>query len=765
MNEVAQVEDRRSRTRGRVFDFVPTAPRWQEYVIRTMAVAALLFGTYWIAWRWTQSLNPHALIFSLALVLAETWGLLASYMLVFTVWKLKHNRPDPAPEGLAVDVYITCYNEPLEVIRRTAIGARAISYPHQTYILDDGKRDEVKAMAESLGVQYLRREGNEHAKAGNLNHALKNTTGDFFLQLDADHVPMPHMLDQLVGYFNDPDIAFVQSPQDFYNTDSFTHVIDDEGRRLWEENRIFFSLIQPGKDSHNAAFFCGSCGVLRRSAIEEIGGFSTLTVTEDMETSIVLHSRGWKSLYHGETLAYGLAPVSADAYHTQRLRWGQGAMQILRKMNPLTYPGLSFAQRIQYFDSVSTYVAGLQKIIFYLAPVLFFAFGWLPVRLANRDLLIRLVPYITLTIVSFELLSRGTGWILISERYNMAKFWTYIIAIPAFFTTKPLGFMVTPKGASGVRVGTYAPQLILGVVSALSLIWATAAHHYGWINYHSSGWSSISFRVNGFWVLWNIYFAAFVVRHSRRSVQHREDHRFLDTLPIQVSLLSSRGEPLGETALALTQELNPFGLSFRSSIEYPAGARVRIPLPLASETVEVTGTVMHAEKMKPRQTHLFVHGVKFDELSLEVRDAIELHCTHHALPMWRMTHRQSLNLFNRAVEVIGNIRGERRVLVQLPARITVSPPDTEEKEERIGLLEDVSKNGARLLLAVPVPPGSNVSYEVPGTSYSGAGTAVFNRALESPMNTRFVVGVAKPKISRLMNLRWRRQSVPASLRA
>src|SRR5205085_4116051 len=179
-------------------------------------------GLYWIIWRWGWSLNPHAMIFSIVLVVAETYGLINSFFLIATVWRLKYRTPPPAPAGLSVDVFITNYDEPLEVLRRTAIGARAITYPHRTWMLDDGKRDEVKAMAEALGIGYIRREGNEHAKAGNLNHALAVTEGEFILQLDADHVPLPNILNRLLGYFNDADVAFVQSPQDFYNTDSFT---------------------------------------------------------------------------------------------------------------------------------------------------------------------------------------------------------------------------------------------------------------------------------------------------------------------------------------------------------------------------------------------------------------------------------------------------------------------------------------------------------------------------------------------------------------
>ena len=721
-------------------DAIPRLPRGQEIFTRAFAAVAWLYGLYWIVWRWTYSLNMRSPIFSILLIVAETYGLINSFFLIATVWRLKYRDSLPAPEGLSVDVFITNFDEPLEVLRRTAIGARAIRYPHRTFMLDDGKREEVKAMAESLGIGYIRREGNQNAKAGNLNHALSVTDGQFILQLDADHVPLPNILDRLLGYFKDPGVAFVQSPQDFYNTDSFTHVVNEEGRSLWEENRIFFSLLQPGKDHWNAAFFCGSCGVLRRTAFEEIGGFSTKTVTEDMETSIVLHGRGWKSVYHGETLAYGLAPSSAFAYHVQRLRWGQGSMQILRKLNPLTYPGLTVPQRLAYLSSTATYLDGIQKLIFYLAPVVFFFTGWLPVNVTNSQLVTRLIPYVLLSIISFELLSRGTGWILISERYNMAKFWTYIKTYRGFFTQKPLKFNVTPKGTNDVPFETYAPQLFLLVISIVSVIWATVAYSNGWVNYHAAGWSSLAFWLNGFWVAWNVYFAAFVILHSRASRQQRVDHRFIDAFPIRFDATDNEGRQYRDL-LALTQDLNPSGLAFRSAYELPEHTKVSIELPLAPGNVQITGEVMHVEKGFTGDQLVYTHGVRFDDLPIETRDAIELHCAHHAVPMWRMKYRQSVNLIGKAVEMLANIRGERRYSVQLPARVSVE--GAEETAGGVALLEDLSPGGARLLMEVPVEPGTIVDFEVPGTNFSGKGRVVFNRVLESPMRVRFVVGLGR----------------------
>jgi cellulose synthase (UDP-forming) len=427
-------------------------PPQREALIRTVAAIAVIYATYWIYWRWTHTINtaPRAIVPSVILVLAETWAYISMCLFVMLTWKLTNRDPGPAPRGRTVDVFITCYDEPLEVLRRTVIGARGIRYPHRTYLLDDGKRDEVQAMADELGIGYIRRVHNLNAKAGNLNHALTVTSGEFILQLDADHVPLPNIVDRMLGHFTDPKVALVQSPQDFYNVDSFTHVVNDEGRRLWEENRIFYSLIQPGRDHWNASFFCGSCGIIRRSALEGIGGFSTQTIIEDMETTIQLHARGWTSAYHRETLAYGLAPGAAGAYHVQRLRWGQGAMQILRKLKPLTMPGLTLPQRLSYFAGTAAYFEGWQKAVFYLMPLFFFYTGILPVAGSQSAFLSRLFPCIAIAIIAFELLSRGTGYLLLSERFTMVRVYTYMLAALAIFTRKPLKFNVTPKGHSSV---------------------------------------------------------------------------------------------------------------------------------------------------------------------------------------------------------------------------------------------------------------------------------------------------------------------------
>jgi cellulose synthase (UDP-forming) len=735
-------ESRGAHTDAGRLSVTPSLPEWQENVIRAVAVIALLYATYWIWWRWTSTLNtdPRAIVASVLLIVAETWAYINMLLFVILVWRLKEREPGPPLEHRTVDVFITCYDEPLEVLRRTAIGARAISYPHRTYILDDGKREEVKAMTEELGIGYIRRVGNANAKAGNLNYALTVTHGEFILQLDADHVPLPNIVDRLLGYFNDPEVALVQSPQDFYNTDSFTHIVNDEGRRLWEENRIFYSLIQPGRDNYNASFFCGSCGVLRRSAIAEIGGFATATIIEDMETTIELHRRGWKTVYHSETLAYGLAPHTAGAYHVQRLRWGQGAMQVLRKLKPLTMPGLTLAQRVNYFAGTAAYFEGWQKAIFYLMPLFFFFTGILPIDVDQGEFLIRLLPYLFLAILTFELLSRGTGYLLLTERFTMVRFFTYMLTISALFTRKPLKFNVTPKGRSGVPFRTFAPQLTLLVLSIAAPIWATVAHHNGWIDYRSNGWGSVAFWANGIWVLWNCYFAAYVVRHSLKMRQEREDHRFVENLPIRVRATLASGPSIMP---ALTTDLNPAGVGFRSTHRIEPGTQVDFDLPLASGVVSVSGEVRHVTEQTTKLGDIHTHGVAFGELPATTRDAIELHCTQHAMPSWRMKYRQSIDIMTRTSEVMRNMRGGRRGLVRLPARVGAARPGEDEITtlDDLVILEEISGRGARLLGNFAFEPGTRLRFDVPGTDISGEGVVRHVSALETHMAIQFSMGL------------------------
>ncbi|MET0979253.1 MAG: glycosyltransferase family 2 protein [Paeniglutamicibacter terrestris] len=250
----------------------------RRFWTRLMVVLTLILGVNYIAWRWAASLNWDAWWIAVPLIAAETYSLIDVALFGMTVWRLKERSGAPLPPADAtVDVFVTTYNEPLDMVMRTALAAARIRYPHSTWILDDGDRDQLRKLAAEHSLGYVTRGEDwdnmpRHAKAGNLNNALMVTAGEFLLILDADQVPEPDILDKTLGYFNNRKVALVQTPQ------YFTNVPQDDP--LGSQAPLFYGPIQQGKDGWNAAFFCGSNAVLRRETLMELGLLGYVQETE-----------------------------------------------------------------------------------------------------------------------------------------------------------------------------------------------------------------------------------------------------------------------------------------------------------------------------------------------------------------------------------------------------------------------------------------------------------------------------------------------------
>jgi len=261
--------------------------RWGDLVnrrllVRVLVVITLLTGVNYLVWRYLDSINWSSWYIAVPLVLAETYSLIDAFLFGLTMWRLKvRGRPPRPPSSARVDVFITTYNEPVEMVMATAVAARDIRYPHRTWVLDDGSRPEMREACEAAGVHYMTR-GEEwadrprHAKAGNLNNALFHTGAEFMLILDADQIPAPAILDRTLGYFNDPQVALVQAPQYFVNV--------DDSDPLGSQAPLFYGPIQQGKDGWNAAFFCGSNAVLRREALMQLG---VVGYVRELEVAVV----------------------------------------------------------------------------------------------------------------------------------------------------------------------------------------------------------------------------------------------------------------------------------------------------------------------------------------------------------------------------------------------------------------------------------------------------------------------------------------------
>jgi len=285
-------------------------------------------------------------------------------------------RLDGRPVSVAV--FITCYGEDVDVIRRTATAARDIWGEHTTWILDDGRSDEVRGLAAEIGVQYIRRLSSGGAKAGNVNHALSQVKTDYFCIFDADFVPRPEFLYQTLPFFTDTNVAFVQTPQSYGNLNNIV------SRGAGFMQAVFYRFIQPGRNHFNAAFCVGTNVVFRRTAIDDIGGIYTDSKSEDVWTSLMLHERGWRSIYIPDVLAVGDAPETIEDYTKQQLRWATGGFEILFTHNPLNpRRPLSMDQRLMYLVTATHYLTGLAPGVLLMVPALEIFFDLRPVVLGT----------------------------------------------------------------------------------------------------------------------------------------------------------------------------------------------------------------------------------------------------------------------------------------------------------------------------------------------------------------------------------------------
>lgn len=591
-------------------------------IIRILAVLSVIMGVNYVVWRWMVSVNWESWWIAVPLVIAETYSLFDTFLFSLTVWKARQRpRPTSPPQG-TVDVFITTYNEPIDLVMTTAIAARNIAYPHNTWVLDDGNRPEMERAAREAGIGYVTRSDDwinkpRHAKAGNLNNALFQTEGEFLLILDADQIPDPLILSNTLGYFaDDPDVALVQTPQWFSNV--------DEADPLGSQAPLFYGPIQQGKDGWNAAFFCGSNAILRREALMRMGivGYvreitestqealktserimnkeireaedpdlrtelenlrreikaaraqiragepvadatyalrrsidtaadnllardfatiqadldaiaelpvdrdseldlpvlsetgldrlattnlsplgaveavgklldalqidradeaqpiqpiATISVTEDMATAMQLHSQGWRSVYHHEILASGLAPDDLRTMLTQRLRWAQGTLQVMLRDNPVVKKGLSAGQRLMYFATMWSYLSGFTAVIYLVAPVFYLVFGVMPVTAWSGDFFIRFLPYFIINQLLFLFVARGMRtWR--GQQYSLALFpvwikacWTATLNV---WFGRPLDFAVTKKDGRderGIPFRQIWPQLTAMVVLVFAM--------------------------------------------------------------------------------------------------------------------------------------------------------------------------------------------------------------------------------------------------------------------------------------------------------
>ena len=394
---------------------------------KCLIVANAVICLVYMSWRvtaipWRE--GGVSLLMGSLLFFAEVLGLASlfnfQYLSMGTYRLEKKTLGDlPKKEIPFVDVLICTYNEPLYLLEMTIAGAVNMRYPggrFQVHVCDDGRRSELEELCRSYRIGYITRGDNEGAKAGNINHALSVTQGELFAVLDADMIPTKEFLEKTVGYFGNPNLAFVQTPQVYYNQDMYQYNL---GKRIPNEQDFFMRDIQEARAARNAVLHVGTNAVFRREFVQNIGGYPTCSITEDMAVGMQLQAHGYDSVFVNEELVYGLSATTFPELVKQRDRWCRGNLQVLKHYNPIFTRGLSFSQKIAYLDGGIYWFANLQKMIFLLCPLLYLLTGIPMLNCTMRTLLCAYVPYILGQFFLFQVLAPKTRSVRWAHYYEM----------------------------------------------------------------------------------------------------------------------------------------------------------------------------------------------------------------------------------------------------------------------------------------------------------------------------------------------------------
>ncbi|BAC09347.1 glycosyltransferase family 2 protein [Thermosynechococcus vestitus] len=520
----------------------PKPTFWSRLIV---SVGIALLGIRYELWRFFGSLNLDDRLngtISLALFLAELLTVLNSVAFFFHCIFSIDRTPEADRLSQAVirgeylpwvDVILPTYNEGVEILRRSVIACQAMDYPHKRiYLLDDTRRPAVRALAKELGCEYRDRPDNRHAKAGNINHALPTLTGELIAVFDADFMPTRNFLTRTVGFFQDAKTAMVQTPQHFFNEDPVTVNLGLEGI-VNNEQTLFFRFIQPSRDFFNAVVCCGTCFVIRRSALDEIGGIPTDSITEDYMTTIKLQTRGYRVKYLNEALAAGMSPETISAYINQRLRWGQGTLQMLfLGGNFLTAPNLRLTQRLSHALSIIYWFLSIPRVIFLLAPLAFLLFGIAPLRATVNEILYFYFPYYLGNIMAFSWLTEGRRSAFWSDVYEtIIAFPMAITVIRTLISPRGKTFKVTPKGVVdphriNINWPLIRPLMIIAILTIGGLIWRSSPLQETIVN-------PDSLAVNVVWSIYNLSLLL-VCMLVAIDVPQRRHPRFLRSEPCEL---------------------------------------------------------------------------------------------------------------------------------------------------------------------------------------------------------------------------------------
>lgn len=366
-----------------------------------------------------------------------------------------------------VDVLTTfCPGEPYQMIVDTLRAMQGITYPHTSYLCDEGNDPYLRRVCAELGVVHVTRTEKVNAKAGNINNALRQATGELCVVLDPDHAPTPDFLDKVVAYFADPAVGYVQVVQAYGNQHESL-----VARGAAEQTYHFYGPLMMGMNSYNTAQAIGANCTFRRAALDSIGGHAA-GLTEDMHTAMRLHAQGWKSVYVPVIVSRGLVPASLAAYYAQQLKWARGSFELLFWVYPKLFKHFTWRQRLHYATLPLYFLSGVVTLIDIGVPIASLVLAEFPWHLSLPTFALHLTPVLMISLLiryNAQRWLREThenGLHLAGGFLRIGTWWVYCLGFVYTLLRIRVPYIPTPKeGRGGNEWQLSLPNIVVAIIS------------------------------------------------------------------------------------------------------------------------------------------------------------------------------------------------------------------------------------------------------------------------------------------------------------
>jgi cellulose synthase (UDP-forming) len=442
----------------------------QKFNLRTMIVIGLGLMIYFMY----NLLQPQVAGYK-----PLYWLLMVTF--IFTFFKIAYewyhywsiSIPDQPKTSrqYTVDVFTTfCAGEPYDMIEQTLRAIKNITYPHETYLCDEADDAFLKALCQELDIHHVTRTNKINAKAGNINNALRQSTGELCVVLDPDHVPAANFLDRVVNYFENEQIGYVQVVQAYYNQED-SWVAKGAAQQTYQ----FYGPMMMCMNSYDTVQAIGANCTFRRTALESIGGHAA-GLAEDMHTAMQLHAKGWKSLYVPEVLTRGLVPATLSAYYKQQLKWSRGVFELLVTSYISLFKKFTWRQKLHYGLLPLFYISGFIFCINFLIPIVSLFTGLYPLQIDFTQFILVSTPYITVVLLirhyvqQWVMEDKERGFHMAGGLLLIGTWWVFILGVVYTVFRKKVPYIPTPKDLNdSVNFKINLPNIIVLLLSMVAI--------------------------------------------------------------------------------------------------------------------------------------------------------------------------------------------------------------------------------------------------------------------------------------------------------